>query len=38
MLIDETYEQLGCSLQIPPVFQPQKEELVKFLDQEPLMY
>jgi len=38
MLIDESYEELGTSLQIPPVFQDQRAELVRFLEQEPLMY
>jgi glyoxalase family protein len=38
MLIDESYEDLGTALQIPPVFQDRTEELVRFLDQEPLMY
>ena len=38
MMIDESYEELGNTLQIPPVFQDQKDELVSFLDQEPLMY
>jgi glyoxalase family protein len=38
MMIDESYEELGSTLQVPPVFQDQKDEIINFLDQEPLMY
>jgi glyoxalase family protein len=38
MLIDEPYEELGASLQVPPVFQDRKQEIIDFLNQEPLIY
>jgi glyoxalase family protein len=38
MLIDEPYEQLGQSLQVPPVFVDRKQEIIEFLDAEPLVY
>ena len=38
MLIDEPYEELGTSLQVPPVFQDQKEDIINFLNEEPLIY
>lgn len=38
MLIDEPYEGLGATLQVPPVFQDQKEDIINFLNEEPLIY
>ena len=35
-LIDETYEQLGTSMQIPPFFADRREELLQKI--EPLRY
>ena len=35
-LVDETYENLGRSLQIPPVFAHRKDELVKYLEPLPV--
>ena len=38
MLIDESYEDLGSTLQVPPVFQDQKDDIINFLNEEPLIY
>lgn len=36
--VDEKYEDLGRTFQIPPVFAGQKEQIMEFLAQEPLVY
>ena len=37
-LIDEPYESLGKSFQVPPVFADRKEQIIEFLTGEPLVY
>ena len=37
-LIDERYEELGKNFQVPPVFAGQSQEIMEFLNAEPLVY
>jgi len=37
-LLDEKYEDLGKEFQVPPVFSAQKDEIIEFLEKEPLVY
>ena len=38
ILIDERYEELGKNFQVPPVFAGQSQEIMEFLNAEPLVY
>jgi glyoxalase family protein len=37
-LIDERYEELGTTFQVPPVFADRVQEIMEFLNTEPLVY